>query len=52
MTHVAEVLCHRSGDEGTPAADVRHVQAALARRGERASVTPGPAPGTFRVSVP
>jgi len=49
VTHVAEVLCHRSADEGPPVADVRHVQAALTRRNERASVTVGPAPGTFRL---
>ena len=52
MTHVAEVLCHRTADEGSPAVDVRHVQAALTRRNEEASVTVGPAPGTFRLRRP
>ena len=47
--HVAEVLCHRSGDDRLGDLDVRHVQEALARRGERASVTTGTAPGTYCV---
>jgi O-antigen biosynthesis protein len=49
VTHIAEVLCHRSANEPPGGADARHVQEALARRNERASVTTGSAPGTFRV---
>jgi len=49
VTHLAEVLCHRSTEEEPPAGDVVHVQAALTRRNEGASVALGPAPGTFRV---
>ena len=49
VTHIAEVLCHRSVHGGPPAADVRHVQAALTRRNEEASVSLGPEPGTFRL---
>ncbi len=52
VTHIAEVLCHRwGGVESLPAhgAEVRHVQEALNRRNERATVTVGRVPGTYRV---
>jgi GT2 family glycosyltransferase len=51
VTHLSEVLCHRTGpDLKTPKADsLLPVQDALARRGDSATVATGPAPGTFRV---
>ena len=51
VNHVPEVLCHRSADEKPPR-DVGHVQTALNRRNEGASVALGPTPGTFRVRRP
>ncbi len=50
VTHIAEVLCHRThGDEGSAPRDVGHVERALQRRNERAWVAPGSVRGTFRV---
>jgi GT2 family glycosyltransferase len=47
VAHVAEVLCHRRS--ASPSTGPAAVVDALARRGERASVTPGPLPRTWRV---
>ncbi|HEY3843524.1 MAG TPA: glycosyltransferase family 2 protein [Acidimicrobiales bacterium] len=51
VIHLPEVLCHRVGGAiESPASDSDlHVVAALARRGDAATVRPGPAVGTFRL---
>ncbi len=50
VTHLSEVLCHRSGDDrGTSAYSPLPVEDALRRRGDSAAVAVGPVPGTFRV---
>jgi O-antigen biosynthesis protein len=50
VTHVPEVLCHRSdGGEPQPQSDGSHVAAALERRGDRAAITAGPVAGSFRL---
>jgi GT2 family glycosyltransferase len=52
VTHIAEVLCHRSGGSERAPREAVHVQEALSRRNEAASVTDGPEPGTYRVQRP
>jgi GT2 family glycosyltransferase len=54
VSHVAEVLCHRSEPVATPAvpAGIAHVEAALGRRGERGNVVAGLVPGTFQIVRP
>ena len=50
--HIPEVLCHRLEDglnEPASHIDVRHVEAALRRRGESATVATGGSPGSFRI---
>ncbi len=53
VVHLPEVLCHRlvaPPDTPSPGGhDVRHVEAAVQRRGEAAEVLPGPAKGTYRI---
>lgn len=49
VTHISEVLCHRSGARDGDVGEVAHVNEALSRRSEVASATPGPVPGTYRV---
>jgi GT2 family glycosyltransferase len=48
VRHIDEVLCHRRVPPAT-ALGRRHVEAALARRGEDAVVGEGSAPGTVRI---
>ncbi len=52
VTHIAEVLCHRTGRSESAPREAVHVQEALSRRNEAASVTDGPVPGTYRVRRP
>ncbi len=52
VTHIAEVLCHRPGGSQRAPREAIHVQEALSRRNEAASVTDGPVPGTYRVQRP
>ena len=52
VTHIAEVLCHRTDDgllQGGRCTDSTHVRKALERRGEVGEVRPGPVPGTFSI---
>ena len=53
VVHIPEVICHRALTPPDPVTtlhhDVAHVAAALARRNERAQVTPGSTPGTYRI---
>ncbi len=51
VTHIAEVLCHRAGDEprGRGTSDAAHVRGALDRRSDPGEVIPGPGPDTFRI---
>ena len=52
VTHIPEVLCHRSDEpnqlDGPTSID--HVQAALLRRREEAVVVPGRSPGAYRIA--
>jgi len=52
VTHIAEVLCHRSGGSESAPREAAHVQEALSRRNEAASVSDGPVAGTYRVRRP
>jgi GT2 family glycosyltransferase len=49
VTHLAEVLCHRSGEPAGVPQDAVHVREALRRWNESVSVAEGPAPGTYHV---
>ncbi len=51
VTHIPEVLCHRTDDgfRGRGPSDATHVREALYRRGDTGEVMPGPLPGTFRI---
>jgi GT2 family glycosyltransferase len=51
VTHIAEVLCHRTGDEPLRGGvhDATPVRGALERRGDSGEVIPGPGADTFRI---
>ena len=51
VVHVPEVLCHRAAAVSpTATGSAAHIERALARAGEAATVEPGRAPGTFHVA--
>jgi O-antigen biosynthesis protein len=53
VTHIPEVLCHRSRETRAPTpVSVRHIQATLRRRADDAGVTAGPGPGEYRIVRP
>ncbi|MGH9088375.1 MAG: glycosyltransferase family 2 protein [Acidimicrobiales bacterium] len=52
IAHIPEVLCHRRGGARGAAFGNGAVVAALRRRGEVATVEPGPLPSTWRVRRP
>jgi GT2 family glycosyltransferase len=54
VVHIPEVLCHRTvGDASATASfSVRHVEEALERRQDPATVEPGSVPGFYRIARP
>lgn len=53
VVHIPEVLCHRTDDAApNDAKSFQHIEEALRRRGDAATVETGAAPGTYRIVRP